>query len=158
MLCESNCLIVFHIYSVVVDERLFLSVDMPTLDLKKDVFRKFGPVDERLSVALVQKAKATAEPRWLLHCFTDDACTVSLTFRALLATKCKCNEDVSAALDKLLGSEMNIVDEGSLSKVFQDVKDRAKTEQTITNIAISNLVNGILAQSKLYVTFKVIKY
>jgi hypothetical protein len=58
-------LIVFHIYSVVVDERLFLSVDMPTLDLKKDVFRKFGPVDERLSVALVQKAKATAEPRWL---------------------------------------------------------------------------------------------
>jgi hypothetical protein len=81
---------------------------MPTLDLKKHVFKTIGPVDERLSVALVQKAKTTLEPGWLLGCFTTDAGTVSLIFRALLATKYQQNDDLSAALDKLLGNGIDM--------------------------------------------------
>lgn len=113
---------------------------MPTLDLKKHVFQQFGPVDERLSIALVQKARTIVEPRWLLGCFTTDTGTVSLIFRALLATKYKQNNDLSAALDRLLGDGMDMADEGFLRKVFQDVnKGHTKKKQTINDIAISNL-------------------
>jgi hypothetical protein len=119
---------------------------MPTLDLN-EVFQKFGPVDKRLSVALVHKAEAPAKPGWLLDCFTDDACTVSLIFRALLAVECKRNAELSAALDKLLGNGMNIQE--YLSKVFQRKnKSRANREQTITDFAISNLVNAFYCPEK----------
>jgi hypothetical protein len=122
---------------------------MPTLDLKKQVFKTFGPVDERLSVALVQKARATVEPGWLLECFTTDTGTVSLIFRALLATKYQQNNELSAALDKLLGNGIIIIDEEFLRKAFQGMnKGKVNTEQTITDFAISNLVNAFTSPAQ----------
>ena len=122
---------------------------MPTLDLKKHVFKNFGPVDERLSVALVQKARATVEPGWLLECFTADARTVSLIFRALLATKYQQNDDLSAALDKLLGNGIDMIDEECILKAFQGVKNgRANAKQTITDFAISKLVNALTSPTQ----------
>jgi hypothetical protein len=103
------------------------------------VFKKFvGPVDERFTVALVQKARTIVEPGWLLGCFTTDAGTVILIFQALLATKYHRNIDFSAALNKLLDSGIDVIDEGFLRKAFQGLnKVKVNTEQTITDFAIS---------------------
>jgi hypothetical protein len=67
----------------------------------------------------------------------------------LLAEKYQQNNNLLAALDKLWGNGINMIDEEFLWKAFQGMnKGKVNMEETITDFAISNLVNVFTSQTQ----------